>query len=149
MADRQNVINAVDSFYEEIIEKYKDLERQVANESRLLNIFKKVDYKARISRLKELKKRAQSINLKKIDIDNEDELAVQVRDKLGRSISLFVSIIDAQVSCQTILYKKSEGEKINTIDYKKAVYNVQTKTETLQNGLREMDADYANLEEYE
>lgn len=149
MADRQNIINAVDSFYEDIIEKYKDLERQVANESRLRNILKKVDYKARISKFKELKKKAQNINLKKIDLDNEDELAVQVRDKLGRSISLFVNIIDAQVSCQTILYKKSEGEKINTIDYKKAVYNVQKSTEALQNGLREMDADYANLEEYE
>ncbi|MEL7655415.1 MAG: hypothetical protein AAGU75_05850 [Bacillota bacterium] len=149
MADRQNVINAVDSFYEEIIEKYKDLERQVANESRLRNIFKKVDYQARIGKFKELKKKAQNIDLKKIGIDKEDELAVQVRDKLGRSISLFVSIIDAQASCQTILFKKSEGEKINTIDYKKAVYNVQKATEALQNGLREMDADYANLEEYE
>ena len=149
MADRQNIINAVDSFYENIIEKYKDLERQVANESRLLNILRKVDYKARISKFRELKKNVQNINLKKIDLDNDDELAVQVRDKLGRSISLFVSIIDSQVSCQTILYKKSEGEKINTIEYKKAVYNVQKATEVLQNGLREMDADYANLEEYE
>ena len=149
MADRQNIIKTVDSFYEDIIEKYKDMERQTANESRLLNILKKVDYKARIGKFKELKKKAQNINLKKIDMDNEDELAVQVRDKLGRSISLFVNIIDAQVSCQTILYKKSEGEKINAIDYKKAVYHVQKATEALQNGLREMDADYANLEEYE
>lgn len=148
MTDRHIIINTVDSFYADIIEKYKDLERQVANESSLRNILKKVDYKARIGKFKELKKKAQSINLKKLDIDIEDELSVQVRDKLGRSISQFVTIIDTQVSCQTILYKKSEGEKINTIEYKKAVYNVQKATEALQNGLREMDADYANLEEY-
>lgn len=149
MAERQKIIEAVDSFYEEIIEKYKDLERQIAGESRILTMFKKVDYKARITKFKELKKKAQSINVKKIEIDETDELAVQVRDKLGRSASLFASIIDAQVSCQTFLYKKSEGQKIQVIDYKKSVYNVQKATEALQNGLREMDADYANLEEYE
>lgn len=147
MADGQNIIEAIDSFYEEIIEKYKELERQVADESRLVNIFKKVDYKARIARFRELKKKAQSISLKKIQIDEEDELSAEARDKLGISISLFVKIIDAQVSCQTFLYKKSEGEKLNGIDYRKAVYNVRRATEELQNSLRNMDAVYANLEE--
>jgi len=149
MTDRDNIISAVDSFYEEIIEPYKEMERQIAGESSLLKIFRKVDYKARIAKFKDLKKKAQGINLKKIEIDSNDELAAQVRDKLGRSVSLFVTLINAQVSCQTILYKKSEGEKTNTIDYRKAVYNVRNATESLQNGLREMDADYANLEEYE
>ena len=149
MEDRQNIIEAVDSFYENTIEKYKDLERIVAGESRLLTMFKKVDYKARLAKFKELKKNAQSIDLKKIDIDETDELSVQVKEKLGRSISLFISIIDAQVACQTFLYKKSEGEKNSVIDYKKAIYNVKKATEELQNGLRNMDADYANLEENE
>ena len=149
MTDRQNITEAVDSFYDEIIIKYKDLERQIAGESRILTMFKKVDYKARISKFKELKKKAQGINLKKIQIDQSDELSLQVRDKLGCSISFFVALIDAQVLCQTLLHKKSEGEKMNMIDYKKAVYKVRTASETLQNGLREMDADYANLEEYE
>ena len=149
MMDRQGIIEAVDSFYENTIEKYKDLERQVAGESRILTMFKKVDYKARIGKFKELKKYAQNINLKKIDIDETDELSVQVREKLEKSISLFISIVDAQIDCQTFLYKKSEGEKNSIIDYKKAIYNVKKATEELQNGLRNMDADYANLEENE
>ena len=149
MADRQNIIEAVDFLYGDIIEKYKDLERQVAGESRILTMFKKVDYKARIARFKDLKKKAQNINLKKIKIDEDDELSVEVRNKLGTSISLFIRLIDAQVSCQTFLFKKSEGEKMNNIDYRKAVYNVQRATEELQSGLRNMDAVYANLEENE
>ena len=149
MEDRQSIIDAVESFYVEIIERYKDLERQVAGESRLRTMFKKVDYKARIAKFKELKKKAQSINVKKIKVDKDDELSIDVRDKLGISLSLFIKVIDAQVSCQTFLYKKSEGEKVSTIDYKKMVYNVQRATEELQNGLRSMDAVYANLEEYE
>lgn len=149
MTERQNIIDAVEIFYVDLIEKYKDLERQVAGESGFLNIFKKVDYKIRIAKFKEFKKKAHSINLKKIDVDEEDELSVQVKEKLGKCISLFVALIDAQVSCQTFLYKKSEGEKLSTVDYRKAVYNVRQATEALQNGLRNMDADYANLEEYE
>jgi hypothetical protein len=149
MADRQNISDAVESFYVEIIERYKDLERQVAGESRILTMFKKADYKARIAKFKELKKKAQSISLKKIEVDENDELSVQVKEKLGKSISLFIHLIDAQVSCQTFLDKKSKGEKTNTIDYKKATYNVNRATEELQNGLRNMDADYANLEENE
>jgi hypothetical protein len=72
-----------------------------------------------------------------------------VREKLGLSISQFVKVVDAQVSCQTCLLKKSEGEKMDNISYKKAVYNVRRVTEELQNILRNMDAVYANLEEYE
>lgn len=149
MAERHYIIEAVDFLYGNIIEKYKDLERQIAGESRILTMFKKVDYKARIARFKDLKKKAQNINLKKIKIDEDDELSVEVRDKLGIAISRFNRLIDAQVSCQTFLYKKSEGQKMNNSDYRKAVDNVQRATEELQNGLRNMDAVYANLEENE
>lgn len=149
MTKRQGIIDAVESYYVDLIEKYKDVERQIAGESRILTMFKKVDYKARIGKLKNLKKTAQSINLKKIEINEEDELSVQVREKLGKCISLFVRLIDAQVSCQTYLLKKSEGEKTDSINYKKAVYNVRKATEELQDVMRNMDADYANLEEYE
>lgn len=149
MAERQGMIEAVDFLYGDIIEKYKDLERQVAGESRILTMFKKVDYKARIARFKDLKKKAQNISLKKIKIDEDDELSVEVREKLGIAISRFIRLIDAQVSCQTFLYKKSQGEKMNNGDYRKAVVNVQRATEELQSGLRNMDAVYANLEENE
>lgn len=149
MEARQDIIDAVESFYVEVIERYKDLERQVAGESRIFTMFKRVDYKARIARFKDLKRKAQSINVKKIKIDAADEISADVRDKLGIALSLFIKVIDAQVSCQTYLLKKSEGEKLSTIDYKKAVYHVQKTTEELQNGLRNMDAVYANLEEYE
>lgn len=147
MADQGNIIQAIDSFYEDIINRYKELERQVASESKILTIFKKVDYKSRISKLKELKKKAQAINLKKIELQQDDEFALNARDQLGRSIALFVDLINFQVSFQTMLFKKSEGEKVQMVDYRKAVYNVQKATETLQNGLRNMDAVYANLEE--
>jgi hypothetical protein len=149
MAERQTIIDAVESFYVDIIERYRDLERQIAGESRIFTMFKKVDYKARINRLKDLKRKVQSVNLKKVEIDENDELSIQVKEKLGLCLSLFVKVIDAQVSCQTFLLKKSEGQKTNSIDYKKAVYNVNRATEELQNGMRSMDADYANLEEYE
>ena len=149
MSDRKEIIEAVESFYVEIIERYKDLERQVAGESRILTMFKKVDYKARIMKFKDFKRMAQSINLKKIKFDEEDELAAEVCEKLGISLSRFVKLIDAQVSCQNFLYRKSEGKKVENIDYKKAVYNVQRATEELQDSLRNMDAVYANLEEYQ
>jgi hypothetical protein len=147
MTGRQNIIDTVEVFYVDLIEKYRDLERQVAGESSFRNLFKKVDYKARITKFKELKKKAHGIDLKKVGIDKTDELAVQVAEKLGKCLSLFVALVDAQVSCQTFLYKKSEGEKTNSVDYRKAVYHVRTATEELQNALRNLDADYANLEE--
>ena len=112
-------------------------------------MFRKVDYKSRIARLKDFKKKVQNVNLKKIKIDEDDELAAEVKDKLGIAYSLFVKLIDAQVSCQTFLYKKSEGEKTDNIEYRKAVYNVRIATENLQDSLRNMDALYANLEEFE
>jgi hypothetical protein len=149
MANRKKIIDAIDSFYEDIIDAYKEMERQIAGESRLLTMFKKVNYKARITKFKDLKKKAQGINVKKIEIDKDDELAAEVREKLAKSVSLFVDIINVQVSFQTLLLKKSEGEKVSMVDYKKAAYNVQKATEALQNALRNMDADYANLEENE
>jgi F0F1-type ATP synthase gamma subunit len=149
MGDRKEIIDAVESFYVDIIERYRDLERLIAGESRILTMFRKVDYKARIVKLKDLKKKVQSVNLKKIRVEEDDELAAEVKDKLGIAYSLFVRLIDAQVSCQTFLYKKSEGEKTDNIEYKKAVYNVRIATENLQDSLRNMDALYANLEENE
>lgn len=147
MVNQKNIIEAIDGFYEDVINKYKELERQVASESKLLSIFKKVDYKSRIAKFKELKKKAQTINLKKIEICQDDEFSGDAKDALGRSISLFVDLINVQVSFHTMLLRKSEGEKIQMVDYRKAVYNVQKATEILQNGLRNMDAVYANLEE--
>ena len=147
MVNQRNIIEAIDGFYEDVINKYKELERQVASESKLLSIFKKVDYKSRIAKFKELKKKAQTINLKKIEISQDDEFSSDAKDALGKSISLFVDLINVQVSFHTMLLRKSEGEKIQMVDYRKAVYNVQKATEILQNGLRNMDAVYANLEE--
>ena len=52
MVNQKNIIEAIDGFYEDVINKYKELERQVASESKLLSIFKKVDYKSRIAKFK-------------------------------------------------------------------------------------------------
>jgi len=149
MSDREHIIKAVEFFYEDIIEKYKELERKVVNESRILTIFKKVDYKGRIIQFKDFKKNAQKINLKNIKIDVQDDVSVEVKEKLEHCITVFCSTIDAQVVFHTMLLMKSEGKKIPVIDYKKTAYNVHQATDGMQNALRALDAVYANLEENE
>ena len=146
MADREKIIEAVEYFYEEIIEKYKALEKQVASESKLLSIFKKIDYKARIAKFKDLKKKALNINLKAISIDNDDYISVDIKEKLRKCVNLFISIIDAQVTLNLILNKKSDGKKMEIIEYKKTVENVKKANEAMQGGLRELDVIYADLE---
>ena len=146
MSDREKIVGAIEFFYEEIIEKYKDLEKQVANESKLSAIFKKIDYKARISKFKDLKKKAININLKAICIDKDDYISVDLKEKLGKCINLFEKIIDAQVALNMILNKKSDGKKMEIVEYKKTVDDLTKANLAMQGGLKELDIIYADLE---
>ena len=149
MSDRQQIAEMVEYFYNEIIEKYKDLERQIASESRILTIFKKVDYKERITRLKNLQKMLHKINPNQIKAGADDEVSLEVKDKLEVCLSAFRTMVDTQIAFNTILHQKSEGKKEDVITYKKAVYNVKKETDSMQHALRALDAVYANLEEDE
>lgn len=144
MSEREKIALAIEFFYEEIIEKYKELEKQVANESKLSAIFKKIDYKARISRFKDLKKKVTNMNVKTIAIEKEDDISADLKEKLNKCVNLFGNMIDAQVAMNMILNKKSDGKKMEIAEYKKTVDALKKANQSMQEGLKELDIIYAD-----
>lgn len=143
MSERDKLIEVVEYFYSEIIEKYKTLEKQVASESKITTLFKKVDYKSRISKLKDLKKKAQNMNLKSIQVNSDNS---ELKEKLVKCVNLFDSLINSQVAFNMYLNNKSEGKKMEISEYKNIVQTVKLANEAMQRGLKDLDIIYADLE---
>jgi hypothetical protein len=98
-----------------------------------------VDYKARIAKLKDLKRKVQSVILKKFTSTKRRAFRSRSRKSWTLPV-LFVKVIDAQVSCQTFYLKKSGGTKkpITSIIRKQCIH-VNRTTEELQTAWRSME----------
>lgn len=143
---KKQIIERVESFYVDVVEEFKEAEKQVIADSKFKMIFKKKNYDGNIENLKKCKKMALKIDVDDIEIPAGDTLAKQVVKAFEKCLVLFNNMCDCHVRLQMGLKKKADGtEELKFSEYKELFQKIQTARNSLNSALHEMDIYYTDF----
>lgn len=143
---KKQIIERVESFYVDVVEEFKEAEKQVIADSKFKMIFKKKNYDGNIEHLRKCKKMALKIDVDDIAIPSDDKMARQVVKAFEKCLVHFNNMCDCHVRLQMGLKKKAEGtEKLKFSAYKELFQKVQTARNSLNSALHEMDILYTDF----
>ena len=143
---KKQIIDKVESFYLDVVEEFKESEKQIINDSKFKMIFKKKNYDGNIENLKNCKKMALAIEVDDVDIPSDDKLARQVVKAFEKCLVHFNNLCDCHIRLQMGLKKKAEKtEDMKFSVYKEVFQKVQTARNSLNSALHEMDMVYTDF----
>lgn len=145
MTEKQKLIQAVETFFSEIIEDYKEITLSIRSEATPLAIFKKKNYQKHIDDLKACKKAIAKVNPKEIKLDSSDEVGNQLKEAFEHALLLFLSLCDCQIQVQVAFQNTAEkkGGKFSEASVATKKLNEQNKeTELAFHQLDVLYADY-------
>lgn len=143
---KKQIIDKVESFYLDVVEEFKESEKQIINDSKFKMIFKKKNYDGNIENLKKCKKMALAIEVDDVDIPSDDKLARQVVKAFEKCLVHFNNLCDCHIRLQMGLKKKAEKtEDMKFSVYKELFQKVQTARNSLNSALHEMDMVYTDF----
>ncbi len=143
---KKQIIERVESFYVDVVEEFKEAEKQVIADSKFKMIFKKKNYDGNIENLKKCKKMALKIDVDDVEIPAGDTLAKQVVKAFEKCLVLFNNMCDCHVRLQMGLKKKADGtEELKFSEYKELFQKIQTARNSLNSALHEMDIYYTDF----
>lgn len=142
---KKQIIGRVESFYVDVVEEFKEAEKQVIADSKFKMIFKKKNYDGNIENLRKCKKMALKIDVDDIEIPADDKLAKQVAKAFEKCLVHFNNMCDCHIRLQMGLKKKADGEDLKFSEYKELFQKVQTARNSLNSALHEMDIHYTDF----
>lgn len=149
---KKKVIDAVDKFYVECIEEFKEAELRIANDSKFRKIFGKKDYSGNIALLRECRKRAQSVKFPTGDLPKGDSASKDLIRQTEVSIRQFNRMCDSYIQMQDALQKKANGASVSYKDYRQVYNRSQEDRIAMNRELKELDllyTDYIEDEDYD
>ena len=118
----QMLINVCAYFYEVLLSKFLELERNFHNQSGLLSLFKRINYSDRANAFSGLLERAIEAK-NELSLIRDDEIGPELYSllaKLTECIAIYINMVSAQVEINTNLNLKANGERYNWNDYSKS-----------------------------
>ena len=135
----------VDVFYQSVVDPYKEVEKNIARESKLRSIFKKPDYDSRISTLKKVMKNNKNIKVKNVEVSENDEDVKRLLEILVEAQAIMYEVAESQLNLNKLLKEKSKGVKVKISDYAGAMEKVRDVAQNANKPLRELDIEYSQL----
>lgn len=134
---RDALISEIESYYREVIERYKDTTQAAMKTARKMPIFKKQDYSVHLENFKGHMKDALEFTNANVQIPEDDEKAIELVQKLHKSVDSFCRLCETNIKFYKISEQKqyrNSGIKIS--DYKLA-YGVVS--EALEESVADLD----------
>ena len=149
MGYKEEIIKQINRLYFDSIEEFREAEARIANDSKFRRIFGKKNYSANIDLLKECKKTANDIRFPVDEIPEEDVDSQEIVKMGMEGIRVFNKLCDSYISLQMTLKKKSEGEDVSYLDFRKSYNETIKKHNEMNEAIRELDLLYAEYTEEE
>lgn len=142
---RENVINICAYFYEVLIKKFLELEEAVHNQSGLLSLFKKINYKDRANAFNGLLDRAIEAKneLSSICSDGINPEIYSLLTKLTECLAIYLNMVRTQVEINENLNLKANGEKYNWNEYSKGLQYFDMLRSSLETELPKLQSLYS------
>lgn len=143
---REEIISAINKFYIDSIEEFREAEARISVDSKFRRIFQKKDYGSNIRLLKSCKNSANRISIPR-DIPEDDLDSQRITDRLRECIRTFVRLCDSYIAMQSALERKSKGEKVSYQDYNEMYRQTRERHAQINENLKELDILYADYTE--
>lgn len=91
-----------------------------------------------------MQKQALAIDVRAINIPDEDEESNEVARRFERCLVIFNNLCDSYIQLQTALKRKANKEELKFSEYKEVFQKVQTARNTLNRALHELDMVYTD-----
>ncbi len=147
MSDKKKIIAAIDRFYVECVEEFKEAELKITADSKFRSMFRKKDYDSNIDLLRSCKSSSRSIRFPTGDIDKGDEASKELIRQTEHCIRQFNRLCDTYIQLQLALKKKSEGSKLSYKEYMKIYSETQDSRREMNRELKELDILYTDYTE--
>lgn len=141
---KKQLIDLVEMFYVDVVEEFKEGELQIIADSKFKSLFKKKDYDGNIMRLRKCKRQALEIDVRAVNLPNEDEEAREIAKRFERCLAIFNNLCDSYIQLQTALKRKANKEELKFSEYKEVFQKVQTARNTLNRALYDLDMVYTD-----
>ncbi|MGN0702440.1 MAG: hypothetical protein ACI4KL_04595 [Lentihominibacter sp.] len=149
MEYRTELMRLIDSFNIEAVEEFKEAENRIVLDSRFRTIVKKKDYSGHIETLRRVKKSAQRIDPKTVDIPDGDKLASDIEAAFEKCLLTFSNVCDSYIKMQQALKDKAEKKReISYGEFKELNRKARDIRSRLNSEMHEMDILYSDLVEY-
>lgn len=127
---REDLIRYIELFEVEILSIYKgEVLKDIRNQSGFFSMFKGKHREKTIERLEYLKEKVLLINPDKIEIDQEDIEAAEVKRLFGEVVTYFFGVCNSQIDLQEFLMRKESKEPI-TVSEMNEITSELTKNNT-------------------
>lgn len=146
---KEKTIQVIDKFYVECVEEFKEAELKILNDSKFRSIFRKKNYDAHISLLKDCKDRARKLRFPTGDIPKDDQITKDLLSQTEKCIRQFAKMCDAYIQMQVALKEKSAGAKLDFKEYNAIYRRSQEEQAAMNDELRELDILYSDYIEDE
>ncbi len=147
---RKKIITAVDRFYFDSLEEFREAEAKIANDSRFRRLFKRKDYKGNIELLRRCKKNANAVKFPTGAIPADDDESRDIVHQCQESIRRFNQLCDAHIRMQSALQDKADGkDDMPYKEYKQIYYHTQECNARMNEAIKELDILYADYAESE
>lgn len=144
---QENIISVCSYFFEVLVKKFLELEKEISKNSGVLSIFKKINFKDRATSFRGLMERAieaeESLPQNE-DINSEYEL-YSLASKLTECFALYINMLEAQVNINVQLDQKANGKKYSLGDYTKNLKSFEMWRKSLETELPKLNALYTRV----
>lgn len=145
MEVRESVVSVSAYFFEMLVKEFLELEKEIAKNTGILSIFKKINYMDRSTSFKVLMERAidAESNLPSSEDAKSDYELYSLASKLTECFALYIDMTKAQVIINDQLHQKANGVKYKWDDYTKNLKKFEMWRNSLETELPKLNALYS------
>ena len=142
MKRNESLIDAVDFFFFEVLEIYRQLEKEAKNMTGFKNMFKPKNFLDMILQLKELKESAESSRITAAERKGCTPEELDLAENLDRCIDLLLELLDCKININKCLEQKLNGDKSGKKQYKELYAKAEQIKKQLNREIIRLDDDY-------
>lgn len=144
MEYREVLTNAVEHYFNDILEKYKVTTTGALQLSKKLSLFKKYDFSGYIADFQTHMEEAEAIDVSELDIPSSDVKSKMLAEKLRVSLISFQILCSDNIKFYEIADKKQYRDSgVKASDFKEAFNRSQTSMAEAVRDLKELEEAYA------
>ena len=140
---KREIISAINRFYLESIEEFREAEARIAMDSKFRKMFQKKNYGRNINLLRKCKQKANDIVFPD-DIPEDDTDSRDILHRCRECIRSFGRLCDSYIAMQVMLDSKAQGEKVSYREYNEIYKQSRARHAEMNEKIRELDILYAD-----
>ncbi|HKM29062.1 MAG TPA: hypothetical protein VJY37_05205 [Anaerovoracaceae bacterium] len=139
MGYKEQIIDSIEKYFRDVLPEYKETTVAAMKDGRKLSLFKKKDFEGHIAGFTRHKDDAMDImqDAKGIDVPEDEEKLVELKEKLMSSIVTFTFLCDNNIALYSLMDRNQKKDK--TVDMREFKTVASRMNKTLDNATNDLN----------